>query len=283
MLRRHLCSQITFKFMLKVLGKWSWISIYFNFVRSIWLTMLLVFVDCRSKKDLRIGKIFQSMMSCLRKKHHFKLIWRIVVPTLPSVLFVNRWKIWYPKFAKNNARAKKHEMKLWKHNIHQESCRWIYHTWRVNQSNPKRSTFVSSMTRWTNPKLFFLNLLWKTKWLLIWVNSLSLWLVMIAHGHGNEALLNSPTSFGQMIQILWLGLYSNYFKPWKRNLLMNPGLSLNMNHKMHSFKDWCMEVFIVRLYWKHKRISLVLSRCFFKWTIVWKITKIVTCLHFCLS
>jgi hypothetical protein len=38
---------IMFKFMLKVLRKRSWISIYFNVVSSIWLTILLVFVDCR--------------------------------------------------------------------------------------------------------------------------------------------------------------------------------------------------------------------------------------------
>jgi hypothetical protein len=42
---------ITFKFMLKVLGKRSWISIYSNFVGSIRLTMLLIFVDCRLVKS----------------------------------------------------------------------------------------------------------------------------------------------------------------------------------------------------------------------------------------
>jgi hypothetical protein len=38
---------ITFKFMLNLSRKRYWISIYSNFVRSIWLTMLLVFVDCK--------------------------------------------------------------------------------------------------------------------------------------------------------------------------------------------------------------------------------------------
>jgi len=35
------------------------------------------------------------------------------------------------KVGKNNPCVKKHEIKLKKHNIHQESCWCLYHTWRA--------------------------------------------------------------------------------------------------------------------------------------------------------
>jgi hypothetical protein len=124
----------------------------------------------------------------------------------------------------------------------------------LNQSNLKRIIFVSSMTKWTIPKLLFPYLLWKTKWFLVWVNSPSFWLVWLFMVMEMRLLLNSPTSSSQMIQILRLGLCCGYFEPWKRSMLSNQGFSLNLNHKMHFFKDWHMEVLIVWLHWSYWKI-----------------------------
>jgi len=35
------------------------------------------------------------------------------------------------KVGKNNPCVKEHEIKLKKHNIHQESCQYLYHTWKT--------------------------------------------------------------------------------------------------------------------------------------------------------
>jgi hypothetical protein len=42
------------------------------------------------------------------------------------------------KARKNNPCAKEHEIKLKKHNIHQESYRHLYHTWRVESVQFKK-------------------------------------------------------------------------------------------------------------------------------------------------
>jgi hypothetical protein len=122
------------------------------------------------------------------------LMWRNVVLTLPSVLFVNRWRIWYPKFAKNNVGAKNHEMKVWKHNIHQESYIWFYHTWRVESIQSKEEYLCIIHDKMDHSKTTLLKLVVKNKM----VSSLGQLLVtltsMIAYGHGNEALLNFLTS-----------------------------------------------------------------------------------------
>jgi len=66
--------------------------------------------------------------------------------------------------------------------------------------------------------------------------------------HGNEGtyLVLQCVLAKLMIWILQLDHCCNYFEPWKRNLLMNLGFYLNMNHiEMHFFKDWWMEVQVV--------------------------------------
>jgi hypothetical protein len=111
------------------------------------------------------------------------------------------------KVGKNSAGAKEHEMKLRKH------VNSFITLKKLNQSSLKKSTFVSSMTRWIIPKLFFLNLLWKTKWFLVWVNFPSLWLVWLLMVMEMRPLFSYPASFGQMIWILWLGFCCGYFEP----------------------------------------------------------------------
>jgi hypothetical protein len=56
------------------------------------------------------------------------------------------------KICKNSASAKKNEMKLWKDSSFIKNNVDVFITFgELNQYNPKKSIFISSMTRWTIP------------------------------------------------------------------------------------------------------------------------------------
>jgi hypothetical protein len=46
------------------------------------------------------------------------------------------------KAGKKNPCVKEHEIKLKKHNIHQESCRHLYHTWKAEFVQYKKNSYV---------------------------------------------------------------------------------------------------------------------------------------------
>jgi hypothetical protein len=46
------------------------------------------------------------------------------------------------KVGKKNASGKEHELKLKKHNKHQESCKKFYHNWKAETSQSKEEFFV---------------------------------------------------------------------------------------------------------------------------------------------
>jgi hypothetical protein len=46
------------------------------------------------------------------------------------------------KVGNNNASGKEHELKLKRHNKHQESCKRLYHNWKAETSQSKEEFFV---------------------------------------------------------------------------------------------------------------------------------------------
>jgi hypothetical protein len=114
----------------------------------------------------------------------------------------------------------------------------------LNQSNPRR---VSLCQSWQDGPFqnYSLKTCCEEKRFQVWVSSQSFWLVWLFMVMVMKHLFNTLMNFGQMIQILQLGHCCKYFETWKRNPLMNLGIYLNINHKMHFFKDWSMKVFIV--------------------------------------
>jgi len=96
-----------------------------------------LFCGLQISKELGIGRISQFMMNHLRKKHHLNVDVK-KRPTLPSVLFVNHWRIWYPKLTRI----------MWV----QRNMKWNYESTtfikncvnnfitlgKLNQSNPRK-------------------------------------------------------------------------------------------------------------------------------------------------
>jgi len=75
--------------------------------------------------------MFQSTMSRLRKRHYQNVdVWKwksiftkcIVCESLKNLIL---------KVGRNSNEAIEYEGKLKKHILHQESCRNLYHTWRI--------------------------------------------------------------------------------------------------------------------------------------------------------
>jgi len=71
------------------------------------------------------------MMNCLKKNDHLNVDVKKHSSNFAKCIICKSLKDSISKDAKNRASAKEHEMKLQKHNIHQESCRCFHHTWRV--------------------------------------------------------------------------------------------------------------------------------------------------------
>jgi len=94
-------------------------------------------------------------MSHLRKKHRLSVDVKKWDYIFVKCTICESLKDLISKVGKNSTSAKEHETKLQKHNIHRESCICFYHTWKIESIQSKENIFVSSMTRWTTPKLFF--------------------------------------------------------------------------------------------------------------------------------
>jgi hypothetical protein len=61
----------------------------------------------------------------------------------------------YPisKVGKNNASAKEHELKLKRHNKHQELCRCLYHIWKGESIQSKEEFLCVIHDKMDHPKI----------------------------------------------------------------------------------------------------------------------------------
>jgi hypothetical protein len=79
-------------------------------------------------KELNIGNISQSMMNMLR--HHLNVDVNKEGFVFAKCVMCESLKDLISKLGRNNNDARKYELKLRKHLLHQESCISLYHTWR---------------------------------------------------------------------------------------------------------------------------------------------------------
>jgi hypothetical protein len=99
----------------------SWSLIWFKFLIAL----------LKINKELNIGRISQSTMSRLRKRHHLNVDvqkWGLV---FAKSIVCESFKDFVSKLGKHNNDAIEYEMKLRKHILQQESCKNLYHTWKT--------------------------------------------------------------------------------------------------------------------------------------------------------
>jgi hypothetical protein len=118
-------------------------------------------------------------MNCLRKKYHLNVDVKKRGSNLAKCIICESLKDLISKVGKNSVGAKNMKWNYRNMTFTKNHVDQFITLGELNQSNPKRSIFISSMTRWTTPKLLFPYLLWKTKWFLVWVSFPSLWLVWL--------------------------------------------------------------------------------------------------------
>jgi hypothetical protein len=88
-------------------------------------------------KELNIDEVTQFVMSWLRKKHHFNVDVQKKGSTFANCTICESLKDLISKVGKNNVSANKHELKLKRHNKHQESCKCFYHGWKTKSVQSK--------------------------------------------------------------------------------------------------------------------------------------------------
>jgi len=81
-------------------------------------------------KELNIGGISQFAMNRLKKRHHLNVDVKKRGYVFAKCIVCKSLKDLISKLEKNNSDARKYELKLKKHLLHQESCRSLYHTWK---------------------------------------------------------------------------------------------------------------------------------------------------------
>ncbi len=79
-------------------------------------------------KELNIDEVFQFVMSQLMKKYHFNVNVQKRGSTFAKCIVCECLKNLISKVEKNNGTAKEHELKLKRHNKHQELCKNLYHS-----------------------------------------------------------------------------------------------------------------------------------------------------------
>jgi hypothetical protein len=137
-------------------------------------------------KDLSIRGISQSIMSRLRKKHHLNVdVWKRGL-LLAKCIICESLKDLISKLGRNNIDAKKYELKLKKHILHQESCRSLYHTWRLEFVQSKDEFLCVIHDKMDHPKIAFPKFQVTNK-MIYGLGQLPITLIgMITHGHGDE-------------------------------------------------------------------------------------------------
>ncbi len=137
------------------------------------------------------------------------------------------------------------------------------------------------MIRWTILKQLCFNFKWWTKWCSSWGSCWWHWFEWLLMDIGTKPLLNILMSSSPMILISQMGHFYACFIALKWSQLGNHGFCLSLNPKMHSSNNFCKEVPIVLMHWSLWIKLWVWNHyqgsCFFRWTIVWKITNIVNC------
>ncbi len=118
----------------------------------------------------------------------------------------------------------------------------------LNQSNSKKNLCIIH-DKMDHSKTILLRLVIKNKMVSSFVQLLITLIRLIFMVMEMKHLFSIATKFGQMILILQLGHCCDFFKPWRRRMLMNQGFCFNMNHKMNSFINWFKDVFTICLHW----------------------------------
>jgi hypothetical protein len=137
------------------------------------------------------------------------------------------------------------------------------------------------MIRWTILKQLYPGFKWRTKWCLSWGSFQWHWLEWLFMDMGTKPSLNILMSSSPMILISRLGRFYACFVALKRNQLKSHEVFLSLNPKTHSSHKLCKEVPVVWMHW-NLRIKLWVwshcqGSCFFIWSIVWEITRTITC------
>jgi hypothetical protein len=93
------------------------------------------------------------------------------------------------KVRKNNVSVKEHELKLKRHNNHQESCRHLYHNWKVELIQLKDEFLCIVHDKMDHLKIALSMLQVKNK-MVVGLGQLLITLTrMITYGHGDEAFV----------------------------------------------------------------------------------------------
>jgi len=88
-------------------------------------------------KELNIDEVSQSAMSRLRKKYYLNVDVPKRGSTFAKCIICESLKDLISKVGKNSSSAKEHELKLKRHNKHQESCRHLYNSWKSESIQSK--------------------------------------------------------------------------------------------------------------------------------------------------
>jgi len=163
-------------------------------------------------KELNIDEVFQFAMNQLKRKYHLNVDLRKRGSTFAKCIVCKSLKDSISKVGKNNASAKDHELKLKKHNKHQESCRHLYHSCKAESIQSKEEFLCIIHDKMDHSKTTLPRLQVKNK-MVVGLSQLLITLTkMIVHGHGDEALLNTQMNCGPMTLILQLGFICVYYK-----------------------------------------------------------------------
>jgi hypothetical protein len=100
------------------------------------------------------------------------------------------------KVGKNNVSAKEHELKMKRHNKHQELCKCFYHGWKTKSVQSKEEFLCIIHDKMDHSKTTLPRLQVKNK-MVVGLGQLPIMLIkMIVHGHGDEV-------FDQYSNELW--------------------------------------------------------------------------------
>ncbi len=147
-------------------------------------------------KELNIDEVFQFAMNQLKRKYHLNVDLRKRGSTFAKCIVCESLKDLISKVGKNNASAKDHELKLKKHNKHQESCKHLYHSCKAESIQSKEEFLCIIHDKMDHSKTTLPRLQVKNK-MVVGLSQLLITLTkMIVHGHGDEA-------FAQYSNELW--------------------------------------------------------------------------------
>jgi hypothetical protein len=126
-------------------------------------------------------------MSWLRKKHQINVDVRKRGFTFAKCTMCESLKDLISKVGKNNVNGKEAQMKLKRHNKHQESYKTLYRSWKIEYIWSKEKFLCVIHDKMDHSTIAILRLEVKNK-MMARFNQLPITLTgMIIHGHGDEA------------------------------------------------------------------------------------------------